>query len=110
MMSTVRVIFKAAGGEDFAVEAPVGGTLMQAAIRNNVPGIEAECGGSCICATCHVYCDENDRMKVGEASPEENEMLEQTAAERRKTSRLACQIKLTPTIDGAVFSLPESQY
>jgi len=110
MMSTVRVIFKTADGERIAVEAPVGGTLMQAAVRNNIPGIEAECGGSCICATCHVYCDENDRAKVGNVSLQEDEMLEQTAAERRNTSRLSCQIKLTPTIDGAVFFLPETQY
>lgn len=110
MVSTVRVTFKTAQGEDFPVDALVGETLMQSAIKNNVPGIEAECGGSCICATCHVYCREVDSLSVEEASEQEEEMLQQTAAERRETSRLSCQIKVTPAIDGFVFCVPETQY
>jgi len=83
---------------------------MQAAIKHNVPGIEAECGGSCVCATCHVYCDGVDRSIIGEAGEQECELLETAAAERRETSRLSCQIKITPAIEGSVFSIPEAQY
>jgi 2Fe-2S ferredoxin len=108
MMSTIRVTFKTVRGEDFAVEAPVGSTLMQAAVRNNNPGIEAECGGSCICTPCHAYCGEGAAV-IGKAGPEEDEMLEQATAERRETSRLSCRIRLTPAIDGSVFCVPETQ-
>lgn len=110
MVSTVRVTFKSSEGKSFLVDAPVGETLMQSAIRNNVPGIEAECGGCCICATCHVYCQEADKSSLGEPDEQEQEMLRQAAAERRETSRLSCQIKVTPAIDGSVFCVPETQY
>ena len=110
MVSTVRVTFKSPQGKSFPVDASVGETLMQSAIRNNVPGIEAECGGCCICATCHVYCGENDGIPVGVPDEQEEEMLQQAAAERRETSRLSCQIKVTPAIGGAVFRVPETQY
>lgn len=110
MRTTVNVTFKTARGEIFVVAAPVGITLMQAAVKNNVPGIEAECGGSCICATCHVYCDDVAPAVLGEAGQQERDMLEMTASERRASSRLSCQIKLTAAVDGAVVTIPEAQY
>ncbi len=70
----------------------VGSTVMEAAIKNAVPGIEAECGGACACATCHVYVDEEWREKTGGPSPMEEDMLD-FGYDVRPTSRLSCQIK-----------------
>ena len=76
------------------VEGEVGATVMETAIKNDVPGIEAECGGACACATCHVYVDEAWREKVGEPSPMEEDMLD-FAYDVKPNSRLSCQMKVT---------------
>ena len=76
------------------VEAEVGSTVMETAIRNNIPGIEAECGGACACATCHVYVEEEWRAKTGEPSPMEEDMLD-FGYDVRPNSRLSCQIKVS---------------
>jgi 2Fe-2S ferredoxin len=81
---------------------------MEGAIRNGVPGIEAECGGACACATCHVYVSEEWREKTGEAEPMEQDMLD-FAYDVRPSSRLSCQIKVTPELDGLVVTTPERQ-
>ena len=81
-------------GETRTVDVENGSTVMETAIRNAVPGIEAECGGACACATCHVYVDEAWREKVGEPSPMEEDMLD-FAFDVRPNSRLSCQIKVT---------------
>ena len=81
-------------GTTRTVEAEVGSTVMEAAIRNNIPGIEAECGGACACATCHVYVDEAWRAKTGEPSPMEEDMLD-FGYDVRPNSRLSCQIKVS---------------
>ena len=91
-----------------AVEAELGSTVMEAAIRNNIPGIEAECGGACACATCHVYVDEAWRAKTGEPSPMEEDMLD-FGYDVRPNSRLSCQIKVTEELDGLVVRTPEKQ-
>jgi ferredoxin, 2Fe-2S len=90
------------------VEGEVGSTVMEAAIKNGVPGIEAECGGACACSTCHVYIEEAWREKVGEPSPMEEDMLD-FAYEVRSNSRLSCQIKIREELDGLTVRTPERQ-
>ena len=90
------------------VEAENGSTVMETAVRNAVPGIEAECGGACACATCHVYVDEAWREKTGEPAPMEEDMLD-FAFDVRPNSRLSCQIKVKPELDGLVVNTPERQ-
>jgi 2Fe-2S ferredoxin len=95
-------------GETHKVEAEPGSTVMEAAVRNMVPGIEAECGGACACATCHVYVDDAWREKVGGPSPMEEDMLD-FAYDVAESSRLSCQIKVTDELDGLVVRVPERQ-
>ena len=90
------------------VDAEVGATVMETAIRNSVPGIVAECGGACSCATCHVHVDEAWSEKVGPPSPMEEDMLD-FAFDVRPTSRLSCQIKVTDELDGLVVHTPAQQ-
>jgi ferredoxin, 2Fe-2S len=95
-------------GTQRTVDAEVGATVMETAIRNNVPGIVAECGGACSCATCHVHVDEAWKEKVGSPSPMEEDMLD-FAFDVRPTSRLSCQIKVTDELDGLVVHTPAQQ-
>ena len=95
-------------GATHDIDAEVGATVMETAIRNGVPGIEAECGGACACATCHVYVDEAWREKVGSPSPMEEDMLD-FGFVVRPNSRLSCQIKVSDELDGLVVSTPERQ-
>jgi 2Fe-2S ferredoxin len=81
---------------------------METAIKNGVPGIEAECGGACACATCHVYVDEAWMDKAGVASAMEQDMLD-FAYDVRPTSRLSCQIKVTAQLDGLLVTTPDRQ-
>ncbi len=82
---------------------------MQGATFNDIDGIEGECGGSCACATCHVYVDERYLGLLPEMEENEDEMLECTECERKPNSRLGCQIKVTPEMDGIVVRMPEAQ-
>ncbi|WP_274427094.1 2Fe-2S iron-sulfur cluster-binding protein [Chelativorans sp. YIM 93263] len=95
-------------GTRFDVEAENGSTVMENAIRNGVPGIEAECGGACACATCHVYVDEGWSPTVGEPQAMEEDMLD-FAYEVQPNSRLSCQIQVTDELDGLVVRIPERQ-
>ncbi|HEX5784289.1 MAG TPA: 2Fe-2S iron-sulfur cluster-binding protein [Burkholderiaceae bacterium] len=88
---------------------PDGWNLMQGATANGVDGILGECGGSCACATCHCYVADDFLAKVLPASEAELAMLDNVAAERRPNSRLACQIKASPALEGLVVHLPETQ-
>jgi ferredoxin, 2Fe-2S len=90
------------------VEGEAGSTVMETAIRNAVPGIEAECGGALACATCHVYVREDWFEKTGGPSEMEEDMLD-FAYEVRPTSRLSCQIKVSDALDGLVVDVPERQ-
>ncbi|WP_293863677.1 2Fe-2S iron-sulfur cluster-binding protein [uncultured Alsobacter sp.] len=90
------------------VEASDGSTVMENAVKNGIPGIEAECGGACACATCHVYVDEAWKDKVGEPASMEEDMLD-FAFDVRPTSRLSCQIKVKPELDGLVVHTPAKQ-
>jgi ferredoxin, 2Fe-2S len=95
-------------GTSRSVEGEVGSTVMETAINNGVPGIEAECGGACACSTCHVYIDDAWRETVGEPSPMEEDMLD-FAYGVQPNSRLSCQIKVTEALDGLVLRTPERQ-
>jgi 2Fe-2S ferredoxin len=104
----VKITFIDAGGQSKTVEAEEGSTVMEAAIRNDVPGIEAECGGACACATCHVYVDEAWVEKLPKPESMEEDMLD-FAYDVRTESRLSCQIRVTAEIDGLVLRTPEQQ-
>jgi 2Fe-2S ferredoxin len=104
----VKINFVDHTGEIRSVEADSGVTVMEAAIRNVIPGIDAECGGACACATCHVYIDEAWRDKVGAPLSMEVDLLD-FASEVRPNSRLSCQIKVSEQLDGLVVSTPERQ-
>src|SRR5436189_4965345 len=95
-------------GTDHTIEDEIGSTVMEAAIQNGISGIEAECGGACACATCHVYVDEAWQEKTGEPSPMEEDMLD-FAFDVRPTSRLSCQMKVREDLDGLVVRTPERQ-
>lgn len=103
-----KVTFIGSDGTRYDVEADTGSTVMEAAIKNGVPGIEAECGGACACATCHVYVDDGWTPKTGEPEPMEEDMLD-FAFDVRPTSRLSCQIRVSDDLDGLVVSVPERQ-
>ena len=103
-----KLTFIDASGEKRSVEAQIGSTVMETALRNSIPGIEAECGGACACATCHVYVAEEWMPTVGKASQMEEDMLD-FAFEVRPNSRLSCQIKVSEAIDGLVVSTPAKQ-
>ncbi len=96
-------------GREEGFEAPAGVSLMQAATSYGIDGIVAECGGACICATCHVYIDAAWADRLPPAQHDELDLLDSTAAERRPTSRLSCQIKLGADLQGLRVRLPERQ-
>jgi 2Fe-2S ferredoxin len=106
--SMPKITYIDSSGTSRTVNAEVGATVMETAIRNNIPGIEAECGGACACATCHVYVDQTWREKTGEPSPMEEDMLD-FGYDVRPNSRLSCQIKVSDTLDGLVVTTPEKQ-
>jgi 2Fe-2S ferredoxin len=103
-----KITFIDSGGTARTVEGEPGSTVMETAIKNGVPEIEAECGGACACSTCHLYIDEAWREKVGEASPMETDMLD-FAFEVKPNSRLSCQIKVSDELDGLVVTTPSRQ-
>ena len=104
----VKITYIDAQGTARTVEAEEGSTVMENAVRNGIPGIEAECGGACACATCHVYVDEEWRRSVGEPEPMEEDMLD-FAFDVRPNSRLSCQIRVRPELDGLVVTTPSRQ-
>ncbi len=94
--------------QKFEIDAANGTTVMENAIKNSVPGIEAECGGACACATCHLYIDEAWAEKVGSPEMMEEDMLD-FAWEQKSGSRLSCQVKITDELDGLIVHIPEKQ-
>jgi 2Fe-2S ferredoxin len=103
-----QITFIDSGGTARTVEGENGSTVMETAIKNGVPGIEAECGGACACSTCHVYIDEAWQEKVGEPSPMEEDMLD-FAYDVKPNSRLSCQMKVSDDLNGLVVRTPERQ-
>jgi ferredoxin, 2Fe-2S len=91
------------------IDATAGDSVMQIATGNGIDGIVAECGGNAMCATCHVYVDDGWIPRLVSMSEEEDELLSGVAAERLPNSRLSCQIKVTPELDGLIVRLPERQ-
>jgi 2Fe-2S ferredoxin len=104
----IKISYIDAGGTVRVVEAEEGSTVMENAVRNGIPGIEAECGGACACATCHVYVAEAWKEATGEPQPMEEDMLD-FAFDVRPNSRLSCQIRVKPELDGLVVHTPERQ-
>ncbi|MGB7285922.1 MAG: 2Fe-2S iron-sulfur cluster-binding protein [Salaquimonas sp.] len=103
-----KITYVTFDGKSHEVEAATGTTVMENAIKNSVPGIEAECGGACACATCHVYIDEKWQAAVGSPDIMEEDMLD-FAYEQQPNSRLSCQIKVTDALDGLIVNVPERQ-
>ena len=104
----VKITFIDQAGIEREVEAKAGQSIMEVAVANMIPGIDADCGGACACATCHVYVDEAWSGKLKAKDDMEESMLD-FADDVREHSRLSCQILLTEDIDGIVVSTPESQ-
>lgn len=96
-------------GKQDVLEVANGFTLMQAAVSNGIQGIVAECGGSAMCATCHVYVDPTRADTLPPVNAVEDEMLDSVADERKENSRLSCQLAVTPEYDGLVVYLPNNQ-
>jgi 2Fe-2S ferredoxin len=103
-----KITFIDTAGTARTIDAELGSTVMETAIKNDVPGIEAECGGACACATCHVYIEPEWQEKVGGPSPMEEDMLD-FGHDVRPNSRLSCQIKVTDELDGLTVRTPERQ-
>jgi len=96
-------------GTEHAIEVTSGQSVMEGAVKHNIPGIDADCGGACACGTCHVYVDEAWRDKTGAPLAPEQAMLD-FAENAEPNSRLACQIKVTDALDGLIVRMPESQH
>ncbi|MDJ0339665.1 2Fe-2S iron-sulfur cluster-binding protein [Cryobacterium sp. PH31-O1] len=95
-----KIILHAPNGALFTVDAQIGASVMETAVKHGVPGIVAECGGALSCATCHVYISDAFIGLTGRADDFEDEMLDDTAADRKPNSRLSCQIRMTAALDG----------
>jgi 2Fe-2S ferredoxin len=104
-----KIHFIEHNGTERVVDAETGESVMLAAINNGVPGIDADCGGACACATCHVFVDERWLEKVGPVNDCEDGMLN-ISSDRRANSRLACQIEVSDALDGLIVTTPEFQY
>ena len=104
-----RVTYITHDGAEHVIDIPAGLSVMEGAVKNNVPGIDADCGGACACATCHAYVDPAWADRSGAPSDVETAMLD-FAENVEPTSRLTCQIKVTDALDGLIVRLPESQH
>ena len=104
-----KVTYIDTAGKESTLDIDVGTSVMQAAVFLGVDGIVAECGGSCMCATCHVYVKEDQLAIVPPMQTDEDAMLEGTASPRRPNSRLSCQLVVSPEMEGLVVYLPETQ-
>lgn len=104
-----NIIFIKPDGSAQSVLARNSETVMEAARRSGISEIVAECGGNCVCATCHVFVSDANLSALPPMSPDENDLLDGTATERRPNSRLSCQLNVTDEMEGYVFLLPETQ-
>jgi 2Fe-2S ferredoxin len=104
-----KITYIELNGVEHVVDVKPGLSLMEGAVKQNVPGIDADCGGACACATCHVYVDPVWEAKTGERNAMEESMLD-FAENVEPNSRLSCQIKVTEDLDGLVVRMPESQH
>ena len=104
-----KIIYVDHEGTERPIEASNGESVMEAAIKNSIPGIDADCGGACACATCHVYVDEAFMEKVGNPEDMEQSMLD-FAENVQSNSRLSCQMTVSDDLDGLKVTTPESQH
>ncbi len=104
-----KITFIQHDGVESTVTGVAGMTVMETAVKNQVPGIDADCGGACACATCHVYIEPGWEQKLNERSPMEEDMLD-FAFDVRHNSRLSCQIKVSDAVDGLRVKVPEKQF
>ena len=103
-----KITYIDSSGNSKTIEVANGISVMEGAIQNNIPGIDADCGGGMACATCHVYVKENWFNKINKKNEGEDDMLDQ-AYEPKKNSRLSCQIIVSDDLDGLVVDMPEKQ-
>ena len=103
-----KIIYIEHGGKSHTIEVANGLSVMEGAVQNNIPGIDADCGGSMACATCHVYVKEEWFNKLPKKEDGEEDMLDM-AFEPKKNSRLSCQLMVSEQIDGLIVNLPEKQ-
>jgi 2Fe-2S ferredoxin len=104
-----KIKFVEHSGKEHVVDVQAGNTVMEGAVKNMIPGIDADCGGACACATCHVYVDNAWLSKLEPMQEMEKTMLD-FAEGVEANSRLSCQIKVSPTLDGLVVRMPKSQH
>ena len=104
-----KVTYVEHDGTEHVIDVKTGLSVMEGAVKNNLPGIDADCGGACACATCHVYVDDAWLEKTGVRSAMEESMLD-FAEGVEANSRLSCQIKVTDALEGLVVKMPESQH
>ena len=104
-----NIVFVHPDGAREGLEIAEGTSVMQGATAQGIDGIVAECGGNCMCATCHVYVEPSQLALLPAMSKEEDALLDGTASERQPNSRLSCQISVTPALDGLLVNLPERQ-
>ena len=104
-----KITYITNSGVSSVIEVPQGMSVMEGGVRNGIDEIVAECGGSCLCATCHVYVDEKWLAALDPIAEDENAMLESTAAERKSNSRLSCQLIVKLSLDGLIVRTPETQ-
>ena len=104
-----KVTYIEHSGKEHIVEVPPGWSVMEGAVKNLIPGIDADCGGACACATCHVHVDPAWAGKLPPKQDMEETMLD-FAQDLEPTSRLSCQIKVTPQLDGLIVRMPKSQH
>ncbi len=103
-----KIIYVEHNGTRHEFEGEKGLSVMEVGVKNMVPGIDADCGGACACATCHVYVDDAWVAKTGKPEAMEESMLD-FASEPKETSRLSCQITVKDELDGLIVHLPEFQ-
>ena len=104
-----KITYIEQNGKEHTAEVPTGWTVMEGAVKNRIPGIDADCGGACACATCHVYVEADWLAKLAPRQDMEEQMLD-FAQDVKANSRLSCQIKVTPALDGLVVRTPKSQH
>ncbi len=104
-----KVIYVGEAGQEHAIDAVVGDSVMITAVRNGVPGIIGECGGNASCATCHVWVRAEFGSLLGTPNDLEEDLLDMAVSERRDGSRLSCQIKVSPELDGLTVDVPHEQ-
>ena len=103
-----KITYIDSAGEQRTIDVQKGLSVMEGAVQNNIPGIDADCGGACACATCHVYVDEKWFNKLSKKEDAEQDMLDM-AFEPNKFSRLSCQLTVSEDLDGLVVKMPSKQ-